>query len=39
LTFHSKIKPVEKAVALFVVTYLVGFTIWFFSIGNFEFIV
>ncbi len=39
MTFLSNIKPVEKAVALFVVAYLVGFTIWFFSIGNFEFIV
>ena len=33
------IKPAEKAVAGFVVLYLAVFSAWFFSIGNFEFII
>ncbi len=33
------IKPAEKAVAAFVILYLVVFSAWFFSIGNFEFII
>ena len=33
------IKPAEKAVAGFVILYLVAFSAWFFSIGNNEFII
>jgi len=35
----TTIKPAEKAVAGFVLLYLAVFTAWFFSIGNFEFII
>lgn len=31
--------PAEKAVGLFTLAYVLGFTVWFLSIGNYEFIV
>lgn len=34
-----KLKAGELGVAFFTVTYVTGFTIWFFAIGNFEFVV
>jgi len=39
VAFLSTIKPAEKAVAAFVILYLVVFSAWFFSIGNNEFII
>ena len=37
MSFLTTIKPAEKAVAGFVIAYLVAFSAWFFSIGNAEF--
>lgn len=39
MSFFRSTKPVEKAVAGFVLLYLAIFTAWFFSIGNFEFVI
>ncbi len=39
MSFLASIKPVEKAVAAFVLLYLVVFSAWFLSIGNTEFII
>ncbi len=34
----SRITPAEQRVGLFTAAYVIGFTLWFFAIGNFEFI-
>ena len=39
MSFLNTIKPAENTVAGFVILYLAVFTAWFFSIGNFEFII
>ena len=39
MSYLARIKPAEKAVAGFVILYLVVFSAWFFSIGNNEFII
>ncbi|PIE08863.1 MAG: hypothetical protein CSA74_00245 [Rhodobacterales bacterium] len=39
MRFIASLKPAEKAVAGFVALYLTVFSVWFFSIGNTEFII
>ncbi|WBL34441.1 DUF2238 domain-containing protein [Sinirhodobacter sp. HNIBRBA609] len=39
MVFPKNIKPAEKAVAIFVALYSIGFSAWFLMIGNAEFIV
>ncbi|WP_417240541.1 DUF2238 domain-containing protein [Celeribacter halophilus] len=34
----SRITPAEQRVGLFTAAYVIGFALWFFAIGNFEFI-